>query len=240
MPSLEIPSAGKIRSLIDCDPWWEPESQWHIDWKGAVPTLPGGGFIFHQARFLQPTATQALLELPMIPREKRRVETDFWREFEQVRPGILGALLDAVACGLKNLPTTRPESCPRMADFATWIVACEPALGWAAGTFLKAYERNRDEANSLSVEASVIGTLIQEIAAQGEWIGTATELLKKLSDLGGEDTQKQWGWPKNGRAVSGQLKRIAPNLRAEGVIVNWLPRMSGRRQIQILRAETVG
>ena len=111
-------------------------------------------------------------------------------------------------------------------------------MGWPSETFLCAYERNRGEANSLSVEASVIGTVIQEIATQGEWIGTATELLKKLSDLGGEDAQKQWGWPKNGRAVSGQLKRIAPNLRTQGVIVNWLPRTSGRRQIQILRVVT--
>jgi hypothetical protein len=179
-----------------------------------------------------------LLELPMIPREKRRVEADFWRDFEQERARILGALLEAVACGLKNLPTTRLKSCPRMADFATWIVACEPALGWPSGTFLRAYERNRAEANSLSVEASVIGTLIQQIAAEGEWIGTATELWKELGELAGPDAQKQVGWPKNGRAVSGQLKRIAPNLRAEGVIVNWLPRTSGRRQIQILRAET--
>jgi hypothetical protein len=175
-----------------------------------------------------------LLELPMIAKEKRRAEADFWREFEQVRAGILGSLLDAVACGLKNLPTTRLESCPRMADFAMWIAACEPALGWPPGTFLKAYERNRGEANSLSVDASVIGTLIQEIAAQGEWIGTATELWKKLDELARDDAQKQAGWPKNGRAVSGQLKRIAPNLRAQGITVNWL-RTSGARQIQILR-----
>jgi hypothetical protein len=181
-----------------------------------------------------------LLELPMIPKEKRRAEADFWREFEQVRAGILGALLDAVVCGLKNLPTTQLQSCPRMADFATWIVACEPALGWPAGTFLKAYERNRDEANSLSVDASIIGPLIQNIAEQGEWIGTATELWRELGEIAGPDAQKQTGWPKNGRAVSGQLKRIAPNLRAQGVIVNWLPRTSGRRQIQILKAETGG
>jgi hypothetical protein len=45
----------------------------------------------------------------------------------------------------------------------------------------------------------VIGMLIQEIAAQGEWRGTATELWKKLGDLAGEDAQKQAGWPKNGR-----------------------------------------
>jgi hypothetical protein len=34
-----------------------------------------------------------VLELPVIAKEKRRPEADFWREFEQVRPGILGALL---------------------------------------------------------------------------------------------------------------------------------------------------
>jgi len=178
-----------------------------------------------------------LLELPMIPKDKRRVEADFWYEFEHVRTGILGALLDAVVCGLKNLPTTRLESCPRMADFATWIVACEPALHWPAGTFLKAYERNRDEANSLSLDASVIGSLVLQLAEQGAWRGTATELWKKLGELAGEDGQRQAGWPKNGRAVSGRLKRIAPNLRAQGVMMNWL-RAGGARQIQILQAGT--
>jgi hypothetical protein len=44
--------------------------------------------------------------------------------------------------------------------------------------------------------------------------------------------KKQTGWPKNGRAVSGQLKRIAPNLRAKGVTVNWF-RERGARQIEI-------
>jgi hypothetical protein len=178
-----------------------------------------------------------LLELPTIPKKKRRAEADFWCEFEQAHPGILGALLHAVVCGLKNLPTTRLESCPRMADFATWIVACEPALGWSPGTFLQAYERNRDEANSLSVDASVIGPLILKIATQGEWTGTATELWKKLNELAGPDAQKQTGWSKNGRAVSGQLKRIAPNLREQGVIVNWV-RSGKARQIQILRPGT--
>jgi hypothetical protein len=67
-------------------------------------------------------------------------------------------------------------------------------------------------------------------------MGTATELWKKLGEIAGPDAQKQPSWPKNGRAVLGYLKRIAPNLRAQDVMVNWLPRTSDRRQIQILRA----
>jgi hypothetical protein len=174
-----------------------------------------------------------LLELPTISKEKRRIEADFWREFEEARPRILGALLDAVAAGLRNLPTTRLESCPRMADFATWVVACEPVLGWELGTFLSTYERNRGEANYVSLDASPIGALIQQIArSEREWIGTPTALWQKLTEMADQKAQKQAGWPQNGKAVSGQLKRIAPNLRAQGVMVNRL-RNAKERQIQI-------
>src|SRR5581483_9581737 len=175
-----------------------------------------------------------LLELPTISKEKRRVEADFWREFEEARPRILGALLSGVAAGLKNLAMTRLESCPRMADFATWVVACEPALGWETGTFLRAYESNRGEANQVSLDASPIGPLILEIARNDrEWIGTPTALWQKLTEMAEQKAQRQAGWPQNGKAVSGQLKRIAPNLRAEGILVNRL-RKANERQIQIL------
>jgi hypothetical protein len=161
------------------------------------------------------------------------------REFEQVWPRILGALLDAVACGLKNLPTTQLKTCPRMADFATWIVACESALGSPAGSFLPAYERNRNEANSVSLDASIIGEPIFKIVNDGGFTGTASELLEKLDECAGEKLRKQTGWPKNGRAISGQLKRIAPNLRAKGVTVNWF-REGGARRIQIQKMGTDG
>jgi hypothetical protein len=179
-----------------------------------------------------------LLELPTIAKEKRRAEADFWSDFDEASPGILGALLDVVVYGLKNLPTTRLQSCPRMADFATWIVACEPALGWPPGTVLQAYERNRSEANSVSLDASIIGESILSIADDGGFTGTASELLRTVNECAGENLRKQVGWPKNGRAISGQLKRIAPNLRQKGVTVNWF-REGGSRQIEIQK-ETDG
>jgi hypothetical protein len=69
------------------------------------------------------------LHLPTIPEELRRDEDELWTEFEPLRPGILGALLDAVATALANYPTTRLARRPRMAAFARWAVAAEPALG---------------------------------------------------------------------------------------------------------------
>jgi hypothetical protein len=58
------------------------------------------------------------ITLPAIPEERRLPESDFWPRFYAARPRILGALLDAVATALRNLPTTRLERLPRMADFA--------------------------------------------------------------------------------------------------------------------------
>ena len=44
--------------------------------------------------------------------ELRRDEAQFWREFEEVRPRVLGALLDAAAAGLRNLPSVKLDQPP--------------------------------------------------------------------------------------------------------------------------------
>lgn len=71
--------------------------------------------------------------LEPIQEEQRRPEAELRAAFEAERPRMLGALLDAVAEGLKRLPETPLPKLPRMADFALWATACETAL-WPAGT----------------------------------------------------------------------------------------------------------
>src|SRR5919197_2231288 len=71
-----------------------------------------------------------------------------WQELEEARPRLLGALLEVVACGLRNLPTTRLAELPRMADFTRWVEACAPALGWRPGEFTAALFQRRDEADA--------------------------------------------------------------------------------------------
>jgi hypothetical protein len=58
------------------------------------------------------------LTLEPIPEDRRRPEQELWAEFEQERPRILGALLDAVASGSRVLPDVKLDRLPRMADFA--------------------------------------------------------------------------------------------------------------------------
>jgi hypothetical protein len=84
-----------------------------------------------------------ILTLEPIAEERRQPEEELWASFEEVRSGILGALLDVLAHGLRMWPETRLDRHPRMADFARWAAACETAL-WPKGTFEAAYSNNRD------------------------------------------------------------------------------------------------
>jgi hypothetical protein len=165
-----------------------------------------------------------LLYLPRIPEDRRLPEREFWARFYTARPRILGALLEAVAAGLARLDHVRLSQLPRMADFATWVTACAPALGWSATAFLEAYNGNRAGAHELVLEASpVTGPLRVFLSEQGgTWCGTASDLLGELSRRLAErerEGRKPPGWPANGRALSNALRRLAPNLRAVGIDV---------------------
>ena len=99
-----------------------------------------------------------------------------WADFERVRPQILGALLDAMVVGLDRLATVQLEALPRMADFAKWVVACEPGV-FAEGAFLHAYERNREGAVTTVIEASPVAGAICDLMRKRRsgqvWEGTA-------------------------------------------------------------------
>src|SRR5262249_14110992 len=82
-----------------------------------------------------------VLYLPVITDDKRMPEAEFQRQFQACRARILGALLDAVACAIGGEKKVALERLPRLADFAVWITAAEPALGWQKGRFMEAYKR---------------------------------------------------------------------------------------------------
>ncbi len=159
-----------------------------------------------------------IINLPAISPDKRRTEAEVWQEFECVRPYVLGSLLDGVSHALRNVGGVQLEQKPRMADFALWATAAEESFGLESGAFISAFMGNRESANELALDASPIAaTLIEFIQKQRCWKGRTSELLEELNLLAGDETKKQQGWPKRPNALSGALRRIAPNLRATGV-----------------------
>ena len=158
------------------------------------------------------------LELPPIPKRRRRDERQFWRDFEVARPGILGALLDAVVVALAREPEIQLDELPRMADFAVWSVAAAPALGWTAEDFLNSYTANmRDRDQTVLDDSPLTRFLADLVDEQGEWTGTMSELLEELRDRADDRALKDKRWPKDATRLSGTLRRLAPSLHAAGI-----------------------
>lgn len=179
--------------------------------------------------------------LPAIPEEARRPEAEFWAAFEAARPRILGALLDVVAAGLRRLPEIPAGPLPRMADFAQWGSAVEPALGWEPGSFLAAYRENRREASRLALESSPLAGPIRDLVERGgAWTGICKELLPLLAERAGEERARLKRWPRTPEALGVALREIAPNLRAEGVAVTFRQRTKSGRPLRLSKCEPAG
>ena len=154
-------------------------------------------------------------ELPVIV--TRRTEQDIWANFEVARPRLLGALYSALSAALANETKSCPEHLPRMADFARWVVAAEPALGWTPGTFLNVYTRNLNNANEAALEASPVGMAVRALLDyHRRWQGTATQLLDELERRAG-DASRGRNWPQGPRGLTNAMKRLAPALRRVGI-----------------------
>jgi hypothetical protein len=155
------------------------------------------------------------LTLAPIAEEQRRSEAELWREFELARPHILGALLDALAEGLRELPGVRLERLPRMADFALWAAACETSL-WPAGTFARAYAANRRVAIEEAIDADLVATCVRELMAERRsWAGSAADLLRTSAEHSRDGIgSDRPGWPQNPRALAGRLRRAPPCVRS--------------------------
>jgi hypothetical protein len=158
-----------------------------------------------------------ITKLPAIDEKCRRPAAELLAEFQEIRPLVFGALLDAVSVAHRRLPTIKVTNLPRMADFAVWVTAAEPALGWVDGRFMEAYKKNRDNANEIALEAlPVTAPLLDFLDYFRFWAGSASGLLAQLESRVSDQTKRMKAWPKAPRVMSMQLMRIAPNLRNIG------------------------
>jgi hypothetical protein len=174
------------------------------------------------------------LTLPPVADARRQPERELWRQFELARSGILGALLDLVVHGLRILPDVGIDRLPRMADFAIWAAACEPAL-WRPGTFHRAYEANRRAAIDGIIDADPVAACVREIMAErSSWIGSAADLLRAGAERGVDGILRdRTGWPQNPRAIAGRLRRPHSFLRVLGINITFS--RGGRDGSRIIR-----
>jgi Bifunctional DNA primase/polymerase, N-terminal/Primase C terminal 2 (PriCT-2) len=163
------------------------------------------------------------IHLAPITSDERRDEEELKAGFEAACPAILGALLDAMAHGLREWPRTRLKEKPRMADFARWASACEGAM-FESGAFEDAYRQNRNGAVADVIEADIVAGAVRSFMSRregGEWSGTAAQLGDELGEVVGETQAKSKTWPDSPRALRARLQRAQAPLRKVGIALTF-------------------
>lgn len=162
-----------------------------------------------------------IVSLPVIEETKREFEAEFWARFNQAAPHILAALLNATTTALARLSTVTLTERPRMADFTKWVSAAEPSLGWPEGAFAEAYAANRQSVDSAAIEGNPVAeAIVSMITDHGPFKGTATELTKALRSLYPQLTDDPLVFPRQPNKLSGELKRVQPLLRRQGITMS--------------------
>lgn len=179
----------------------------------GIDCLPGRGDLAERA---------IVLTLEKIEEDARLDEDDLAARFEAARPRILGALLSAVSTALARRPAVRLTRKPRMADFALWATAAEPALGLPDGAVMAAYRDNRAEAVESALEIDPVAGAIRALLAEADpWEGSIASLLACLAGKATDDARKGKAWPGSHKALGIRLRRLAPDLAATGIEVRY-------------------
>jgi hypothetical protein len=175
---------------------------------------------------INPTSTEPdladrtiTITLTSISETDRKTKSVLRKRFDIVKPQIFGALCQAASIALRNLPNIWPESLPRMADFALWGIAAEPAY-CQPGEFMAAYARNMQNVIDESIQASLVMENILKMTDADDfqqWDGTPSELLELLNEKVGDKIQRSKAWPKEPNQLIRKLNKGAPQLRSRGI-----------------------
>jgi 5S rRNA maturation endonuclease (ribonuclease M5) len=152
------------------------------------------------------------IELPRI--EQRRADDDIAEAWQSARPDIMGGLLDLAARVHQRLRGLRVDDLPRMADYARVLAAVDAEMG-ADG--MDRYRGKVQQAAADTLDAPLIAKLVTD--RHGFDAKTSAEILDALTPAlnpDGSAWRPPKGWPSGPRAVTNQLTRNAPAMRAQG------------------------
>jgi len=130
---------------------------------------------------------------------------------DDMRPRVLGALLDLAVSVIKAQPTTETVRDLRMADFATFLAAHDTVTGADA---LKSYRRQLDTIFDEALESDAVAVAVVEFMEhRDEWSGNARQLLAELIAPINNPPE----WPTNARQLSNAMSRSAAMLHKVGI-----------------------
>lgn len=157
-------------------------------------------------------------------------------KIEELRPLLLGCLLDALVQALAKVKDTKYRGGGRMIQFAEFAIAGESKLGLEPGSIEAAYEGNREQIHETAIEGSPVAQVVLSFMEDKPvWMGKASELLKCLKPLAIISGFHDKHFPHLPKTLSASLRRSLPNLRAVGLEVSF-DRSKHERTIKLERA----
>lgn len=204
-----------------------------IVWKACKPIIVNG---IDNLLIADDLADRAIgITLPFIPEALRVREADLMREFERIRPEVLGALLDAAASSMLTAQPPAGIQLPRMADFAHFAASAMGAFGTSYEEFIEIYRANRSEAVARGLDVDPLAWAISSLLASScRWQGTAADLLRTLRSQAVSQEALD-ALPQTFRALGSRLRRLSPALRSIGVDVTDLGRTNKGYQLRLDR-----
>jgi hypothetical protein len=167
-----------------------------------------------------------LIKLEEIDKDKRRTPEDIWKEFEQIKPELLGYILDILVKVLSYNERNPDEKFKlyRMTEFSKYGEIIARSMDHPKNEFIKVYERNRQIQVDEIVESSqlaivIICMMFQKYVDSKEWDGTPSALLGEIKNI--IETEK-WNlnidtsdryFPKRANSLSRRLNELAPTLK---------------------------
>ncbi|MFF3454282.1 ATP-binding protein [Streptomyces sp. NPDC002730] len=175
------------------------------------------------------------IELHTIPDRNRREEAELDRSYRDAHAGILASLFDLLAKVLQVLPQVQLTHRPRMADFARVLAAVDHVTGWDTQGSYRATAADA-VADVLEGEpfARAVVDLVRAAGPAGVCM-TAADILGKIATP--EKLPRKW--PKDATRAGGQLKRLAPALRAIGFDVDDTQREAEGNRSRLYRITSV-
>lgn len=163
-----------------------------------------------------------ILPLGSIDPADRQAEQELAARFEEVRPYIFGAMLDALSAAMRGVASVQLDSLPRMADFARWGYVIAEHLGIGGKVFLQQYQKNALLQHVEVISSDPVAHSVLAFAkAVDTFEGTATELHQRCKEYLEEDERKDKSWPKAIHQFSRRLRRVTHSLQAMGTLVEF-------------------
>lgn len=171
-----------------------------------------------------------------LSKQERQSEKILWREFEQIRGHLLGAICTAISTGLKNYNSIKPPYLERMADFAMFMIASEPALPCGEGDFMCAYDNNILKSKNIYLSEDYVGlAVLSFMKDKSEWKDTAENTIKALSQFVCDQNilLSAANWPQCGNKLRSFLNKVQPALLEEGIGIKFDILEKGKRYLKI-------